>query len=195
MKKLLLTLALLVIAAAAPFAVAALTYAGDPQGKAPHVGAFTLKRVITRYKPDGTQAVTREIYRRASDGSFRIVETDGQRILLDRGFSQGRGFFRVDYANKTLWRDTTQQPDHGPMPADPAIFTKSEFYVGTDAVLGRTAYHLRVPGRRAGIIDQEHWYFAETGPVPVRASITGPTAASKSRRSLTRWISTSRTLY
>ncbi len=148
--------------------MAALTYAGDPQGKAPHVGAFTLKRVITRYKPDGTQAVTREIYRRASDGSFRIVETDGQRILLDRGFSQGRGFFRVDYANKTLWRDTTQQPDRGPMPADPAIFTKSEFYVGTDAVLGRTAYHLRVPGRREGIIDQEHWYFAETGPVPVR---------------------------
>lgn len=135
---------------------------------APPVGAFTLRKSIVIYHPDGTQEQRRQIYRRASDGSFRIIDTDGNVIFMDRGFMQGRGFYHVDYKTKTLWRDTTQTPNRVLMPADPAPLMKSEFYVGTDILLGRTAYHHRVPGNREGTIDRDVWFFAETGGVPVK---------------------------
>jgi hypothetical protein len=151
-------------------AVAALAYAGVLRTAHPHVGAFTLKKSVVTYGRDGTQEVRREIYRRASDGSFRIVLTDGNRIFMDRGFMQGRGFFHVDYESKTLWRDTTQKPDRGPEPIDSAdAYTKYEGYAGTDTILGRTAYHLRVSGRQEGSVDSEDWYFPETGGVPVKS--------------------------
>jgi hypothetical protein len=159
---------------ASVFAVAALTYAGANQGRAPRVGAFTLKKNVSLYRKDGTVETRREIYRRASDGSYRIIETDGRRIFRDQGFSQGHGFYHVDYARKTLWRDPTQKSDRGPDLADPANFTQSEMYVGTDTVFGRTAYHLRVPGNTEGSVRQEDWFFAETGHVPVKTIFYRP---------------------
>src|SRR5215213_1953490 len=134
----------LMFIAAAALALAAFvfTYAAPDKSKQRHIGAFTLKKLITTYKGDGTTEVRRSIYRRASDGSFRIVDTGGKTIFMDRGFSQGHGYFHVDYATKTLWRDTTQKPDRRPMPViGPDIYTKDPLYVGTDTILGRTAYH------------------------------------------------------
>src|SRR3954451_1914777 len=95
-------------------AAAALVYAGGSKSAPKHVGAFTLKKNVTLYRPDGTQESRREIYRRSSDGSSRIIETDGKVIFRDRGCWQGRGFLHVDYGTKTLLRDTTQSPDRGP---------------------------------------------------------------------------------
>jgi hypothetical protein len=159
-KKILPTLAVL--------AIAAVTYASPNQDHAMRIGAFTLKKNIFLYRKDGTVETRREIYRRASDGSFRIIETDGRRIFFDRGFSQGRGFYHVDYERKTLWRDTTQKPHRDPDLADPAVFMRDAFYVGTDTLLGRTAYHLRLPGMSEGSVDSDDWYFAETDHVPVK---------------------------
>lgn len=145
------------------------THAAPDNLKQRHVGAFTLKKVITTYKGDGTTQERRSIYRRASDGSFRIIDTDGKTIFMDRGFSQGRGYFHVDYATKTLWRDTTQRPDRGPMPVvGPEIYIKEQFYVGTDTILGRTAYHLRLPGKAEGSVESDIWFLPELGPVPVK---------------------------
>lgn len=159
----------------------AFTYAAPGNSKQPHVGAFTLKKTVTVYKPDGSQEVRRCIYRRASDGSFRIIDTDGKTIFMDRGFSQGRGYFHVDYATKTLWRDTTQTPDRGPDPvAGPDAYTRNPYYVGTDTILGRTAYHLRLPGNVEGSVDSELWYLPELGVVPVKAISYRPDGGIKS---------------
>jgi hypothetical protein len=150
-------------------AAAALVYAGDNKSAPNHVGAFTLKKNVTLYWPDGTQESRREIYRRSSDGSFRIIETDGKVIFRDRGFWQGRGFLHVDYGKKTLWRDTTQTPDRGPDPIiSPEVYAKDQFYAGTDTVLGRTAYTVKVPND-AGGVDVENWFLPELGRVPVRS--------------------------
>jgi hypothetical protein len=146
----------------------ALAYAGAAPPAAKHVGAFTLKKDVVIYNGDGTQTQRREIYRRSSDGSFRIIETDGKVIFRDRGFWQGRGYFHVDYDSKTLWRDTTQKPDRGPTPVvGPEVYTKSEFYAGTDTVMGRAAYIERVPSKSGGV-DSELWYIPELGLVAVR---------------------------
>lgn len=159
---------ILPILAALAFGLTALAYAAGAQRPTPHVGAFTLKQNVVIYWQDGRQEARRVIYRRASDGSFRMIETDGSKIFLDMGFAQGRGFFHVDYRRKMLWRDTAQKPDRRPEPADPANFERSEFYVGTDTVLGRTAYHMRVPGSREGSVDKDLWYLPETGGVYVK---------------------------
>jgi|SRR5215207_6581636 len=154
--------------AALVVAAAALVYAGDKKPPPKHVGAFTLKKNITLYWPDGTQESRREIYRRSSDGSFRIIETDGKVIFRDRGFWQGRGFFHVDYGTKRLLRDTSQSPDRGPDPViGPEVYTKDQFYAGTDTVMGRAAYILRVPNSSGGV-DVENWFLPELGHVPVR---------------------------
>lgn len=147
---------------------AALIYAGGSKSAPKNVGAFTLKKNIVIYNKDGTTEARREIYRRSSDGSFRIIETDGKVIFRDRGFWQGRGFLHVDYGSKTLWRDTTQTPDRGPDPIiGPEVYTKNMFYAGTDTLMGRTAYILRVPND-AGGVDVEDWFLPELGHVPVR---------------------------
>lgn len=146
---------------------AALAYAGGVSKPAPHVGAFTLKKNITIYKKDGTRESRREIYRRASDGSFRIIETDGQTIFMDRGFAQGRGFLTVDYGSKTLWRHPDQVPNRPPVPVDPKPFLTDPNFVGTDTILGRTAYRLRFRNSEGGV-DTESWYRPETGGVPVK---------------------------
>lgn len=149
-------------------AAAALVYAGGSKSAPKNVGAFTLKKNIVIYNKDGTTEARREIYRRSSDGSFRIIETDGKVIFRDRGFWQGRGFLHVDYGKKTLWRNTTQTPDRGPDPVvGPEVYTKDMFYVGTDTLMGRTAYILRV-SNDAGGVDVEDWFLPELGHVPVR---------------------------
>ena len=146
-------------------ALGALTYsvvsgAGRPGAV---VGAFTLKKTVTLYARDGTTETRREIYRRSSDGSFRIVETNGKVIFRDRGFWQGRGFFHADYGAKTLWRDVTQKPDRGPLRAlAPDVYTRDSLYVGTDTALGRSAYMLRVLNK-AGGVDREDWFLPELG--------------------------------
>ena len=148
---------------------AALVYAGGSKLAPKHVGAFTLKKNIVIYNGDGTTETRREIYRRSSDGSFRIIETDGKVIFRDRGFWQGRGFLHVDYGTKTLLRDTTQSPDRGPdLVIGPEVYTKDPFYAGTDTVLGRTAYMVKVPNN-AGGVDVEDWFLPELGRVPVMA--------------------------
>ena len=175
-----------IIAAALLVAVTALVYGGVERKSVPNIGAFTLKKSIVLYKRDGTQEVRREIYRRASDGSFRIVETDGKTIFMDRGFVQGKGFFSVDYRSKVLWRDATQKPDRPPMPADPAFFTRDAFFVGTETVLGRTTYHLRIPKQDGGV-DVDDWYLPETGHVPVK-SITYAEAGRVERTADAYWL-------
>lgn len=150
-------------------AAAALVYAGGSKSAPKNVGAFTLKKNIIIYNKDGTQESRREIYRRSSDGSFRIIETDGKVIFRDRGFWQGRGFLHVDYGTKSLLRDTTQSPDREPDPViGPEVYTKDQFYAGTDTVLGRTAYVVKVPNGVGGV-DVEDWFLPELGRVPVRA--------------------------
>jgi hypothetical protein len=151
--------------AALIMAATTLVYAGGTKPAPKYVGAFTLKKNVTLYWPDGTQESRREIYRRSSDGSFRIIETDGKNIFHDRGFMQGRGYFTVDYNAKVLWRHTDQKPDRGPVPVvGPEVYTKSEFYAGTDIVMGRTAYILRVPSPSGGI-DTQDWFLPELGNV------------------------------
>jgi len=158
-----------IIAAVVALVVIAFTYAAPDKSQQRHVGAFTLKKLITTYKGDGATEIQRSIYRRASDGSFRIINTDGKTIFMDRGFSQGRGYFHVDYGSKTLWRDTTQKPDRGPTPiVGPEVYTKDPNYVGTDTIMGYTAYHLRLPGNAEGSVDSDLWLLPELGGVSVR---------------------------
>lgn len=158
-----------ITAAALALAAFAFTYAATNGAGRPNVGPFTLKRLITTYNGDGTTEVERCIYRQASDGSFRIVNTDGKTIFMDRGFSQGRGYFHVDYGSKTLWRDTTQKPDRGPTPVvGPEVYTKDPNYVGTDTIMGYTAYHLRLPGIVEGSVDSDIWILPELGAVSVK---------------------------
>jgi hypothetical protein len=74
----------------------------------------------------------------------------------------------VDYGAKVLRRHADQKPDRGPDPIiGPEVYTKSEFYAGTDTVMGRTAYIMRVPNSSGGV-DSEEWFLPELGRVPVR---------------------------
>ena len=155
----------LIFVAALLCCITGLVYAA---GSGRHVvGAFTLKEYVTIYKPDGTREVRRQIYRRASDGSFRIVETDGRKIFHDRGFVNGKGFFTVDYGSRTLWRHPDQKPERRAVPVSAEPFTRDEGFVGTETLFGRTAYHVRTPNGDGGT-DSEDWYLPETGFVPVK---------------------------
>lgn len=158
-----------IAAAALALAAFALTYAAPDKPKQSHVGAFTLKQLITTYKGDGSTEVRRSIYRQASDGSFRIIDTDGKTIFMDRGFWQGHGYFHVDYGSKTLWRDTTQKPDRAPLPIVGAeVHARNPYYVGTDTIMGYTTYHLRLPGNTEGSVDSDRWILPELGGVSVK---------------------------
>ena len=52
----------------------------------------------------------------------------------------------------------------------PEVYTKSEFYAGTDTLMGRSAYIERLPNKSGGV-DSEYWYIPELGVVPVRERV------------------------
>jgi hypothetical protein len=126
------------------------------------VSPFTLKRNITRRSLDGERTETRrEIYRRASDGSFRLIETDGKTIFRDWGFQQGRGVFYVNYKDRMLVRDASQLAARPTLSYTVEAWTRQQEFVRTEPILGVTAYLMRFDG-------VEEWVAAETGGMPLR---------------------------
>jgi len=157
------------VAAFAVVAVAALAFAlPKTQREVVNPGAFTLKRTLTRTLPNGEVQTRREIYRRSSDGSFRIIETDGNTIFYDRGFQQGRGFYVVNYKDHVLERNSEEAATRESLYYTTDAWSQDPHFIRTEQILGRTAYMIRA-FNNDGSISNEDWFAADTGGMPLRS--------------------------
>jgi hypothetical protein len=104
---------------------------------------YTLRATLTQYPKTGGAVTAKYIYRRSANGDWRSIVTRDGRIFNDFSFFAGRGSLTVDYKSKTIWRDPEINPD--PPRSNVGILAESlkndPEHVGTDTILGRTAYH------------------------------------------------------
>jgi hypothetical protein len=133
------------------------------------VPPYTLRATLTQYPKSGGAVTAKYIYRRSANGDWRSIVTRDGRIFNDFSFFAGRGSLTVDYKSKTIWRE----PEINPNPPGVNVGLNAESlknepeYVGTDTILGRTAYHMATKDS-AGNPVEEWWYIPELGAVPVK---------------------------
>jgi hypothetical protein len=132
--------------------------------------AFTLVSRVTVTRPDGEQEISETTRYVSSDGSVREIsrEQDGK-VSHDYLYESGRGGFYVNHQGKTLVKSFSSPPEASGQPLPTAESLRAEpNLVGTEQILGYTAYIIRQMHKQQGVRDRDLYYAPELGRTPLK---------------------------
>ena len=132
--------------------------------------AFTLVSRVTVTRPNGKQEVSETTRHVSADGSVRAIsrEADG-RVSSDYLYEAGRGGFYVQSKDKVLVKSAGKPPEASgePLPTAESLRADPRF-VGTEQLLGHTAYIIREMYKRLDERDRDNYYVPELGWTPIK---------------------------
>jgi|SRR5919205_484862 hypothetical protein len=132
--------------------------------------AFTLRSRVININGDGTQSTLEKVRYVSSSGDWRVVLTNPDGKHAEYFFRNGLGFFKVDFAEKVLRRDP-RGSDSAPVPMTPEQLRAHPQFVGTEQVLGLTAYIIRVKDEQTGAPESDAYQAPELGNVPIKSVV------------------------
>jgi TonB family protein len=139
------------------------------QSKAKHP-AFTLVSRVTVKSPDGKPKVSESIRYVSSEGGVRAISknADGS-VSSDYLYEAGRGGFYVKSEDKVLVKSLGKPPEASgdPLPTAESLRADSRF-VGTEQLLGYTAYIIREMHQGREARDRDNYYVPELGWTPLK---------------------------
>jgi hypothetical protein len=139
------------------------------QEKAKHP-ALTLVSRVTVTRPDGKREVSETTRYVSSDGSVREIsrKQDGT-VTIDYLYESGRGGFNVQSRDRTLVKRFGAPPEASgePLPTAEGLRADPNF-VGTEQILGYTAYIIRQMHNEQGVRDRDLYYAPELGRTPLK---------------------------
>jgi hypothetical protein len=152
-------------------ALLALTFGAQaPAPRQTRHPALTLVSRVTVHRPDGTKEVSEAVRHVSADGSVRAVskKADGT-VSSDYLYESGRGAFYVSSAEKALTKSHAAPPEASgePLPTAEQLRASPKF-VGTEQLLGYTAYIIREVRENSGAPDRDNYFAPEFGRTPLK---------------------------
>jgi TonB family protein len=132
--------------------------------------ALTLVSRVTVNRADGKKSVSETTRYVSADGSVREItrEADGK-VSGDYLYESGRGAFYVSAEQKTLTKTLSAPPEaSGEPPPTAEQLRAAPNFVGTEQLLGYTAYIIRETHKHTGALDRDHYFAPELGRTPLK---------------------------